>query len=93
MKVLVIGAGAREHALAWKLAQEADEVVLAPGNAGIAREFRCVAGDAFAVALAERPDLVVVGPEDPLIAGLADRLREEGLLVFGPGAEGARLEG
>ena len=92
MKVLVVGSGAREHALAWRLAQEADEVVVAPGNAGIARESRCVAGDAFEVALAERPDLVVVGPEDPLIAGLADRLRAEGLFVFGPGAEGARLE-
>ncbi len=93
MKVIVIGSGAREHALAWKLAQEADEVVVSPGNAGIAREFRCVAGDAFEVSRDERPDLVVVGPEDPLIAGVADGLREQGFLVFGPGAEGARLEG
>lgn len=93
MKVLVVGAGAREHALAWKLAQEADEVVVTPGNAGIAREHRCVAGDPFEIALTERPDLVVIGPEDPLIAGLADRLRAAGILVFGPGAEAARLEG
>ena len=93
MKVLIVGAGAREHALAWKIAQEAGEVVVTPGNAGIGREFRRVAGDPFDVALAERPDLVVVGPEDPLLAGLADRLRAEGILVFGPDAEGARLEG
>lgn len=93
MKVLIVGSGAREHALAWKLAEEAMDVLVAPGNAGIAREFRCVAGDAFEIAQREHPDIVVVGPEDPLIAGLADRLRAEGILVFGPGADGARLEG
>ncbi len=92
MKVLVVGSGAREHALAWRLAHEG-EVVVSPGNPGIALEHRCLPGDSESVARNERPDLVVIGPEDPLIAGLADRLRSEGFLVFGPGAEGARLEG
>ncbi len=98
MRALVVGSGGREHALAWKLAHEA-EVFCTPGNAGIAAEFETFdvkANDQEGlVALAKRlaVDLVVVGPEDPLIAGLADRLRAEGIAAYGPGAEGARLEG
>lgn len=98
MRILIVGSGGREHALAWKLAQEA-EVHVAPGNPGIAQvaQLHAVAAldlDGLA-SLAHRiqPDLVVVGPEDPLIAGLADRLRAEGFAVCGPGAEGAALEG
>lgn len=98
MKILLVGSGGREHALAWKLAQEA-EVIAAPGNPGIAKVARCAGvppGDQEAIvslALREAADLVVIGPEDPLIAGLADRIRDAGVACFGPGAEGARLEG
>ncbi len=92
MKVLVIGAGGREHSLCWKLAQEA-EVIALPGNSGIASVARLAAGDPVDVALAEGVDLAVVGPETPLIDGLADRLRSAGIATFGPGADGARLEG
>ncbi|MEM1449695.1 MAG: phosphoribosylamine--glycine ligase [Planctomycetota bacterium] len=100
IKVLVIGSGGREHALCWKIAQSplVDEVICAPGNAGIsgvARLARVDPNDADAVlalARAEAPGLVVIGPEDPLAAGLADRLRDAGFDVFGPGAEGAQLE-
>jgi phosphoribosylamine---glycine ligase len=92
MKILVVGGGGREHALAWKLAQEA-EVVATPGNPGIAEVARLVPGDPVDVAQAERVDLVVVGPEDPLVDGLADRLRAVGVPCFGPGAAGAQLEG
>ena len=100
MKVLVVGAGGREHAIAWALRRAASvsEVVVAPGNDGMVDVARVVGGgsdiDALvAVATRERPDLVVVGPEAPLTLGLADRLRAEGFDVFGPGAAGARLEG
>lgn len=101
MKVLVIGGGGREHALCWSLARAADvdEVVCAPGNAGIAKIARCAhvkPDDPSAVrALAEREhaDLVVVGPEAPLVAGVADALREAGIAVFGPSATAAQLEG
>lgn len=98
MRVLIIGGGGREHALAWKLSQEA-EVHAAPGNPGIRSVAEChpvpvTDFDGLSLlAYALQPHLVVIGPEDPLIAGLADRLREEGFSVFGPGAEGARLEG
>ncbi len=98
MKVLVIGSGGREHALAWKLSQEA-EVVCAPGNPGIAQDVETTPLDLktpqAAVDFAKnlKPNLVVVGPEDPLIAGLADRLRAAGLPTFGPNAANARLEG
>jgi phosphoribosylamine--glycine ligase len=98
MRVLVIGSGGREHALCWKLAQEA-EVHAAPGNPGIAEhcsthdvastDFDGLVGLAKGLAV----DLVVVGPEKPLIDGLADRLREAGIATFGPGEAGAQLEG
>ena len=100
MRVLLVGGGGREHALAWKLAQSPrlGRLVAAPGNPGIARHAECAAVrdneiDAL-VALAKREsvDLVVVGPELPLSLGLADRLREAGLAVFGPSQAAARLE-
>jgi phosphoribosylamine--glycine ligase len=101
LKILVVGSGGREHALCWKIAAspKVREVVCAPGNAGterVARNVAVAANDVDGLAqlcARERPDLVVVGPEDPLCAGLADRLRAQGLLVFGPGKDGARLEG
>lgn len=100
MKVLIVGAGGREHALAWAIARSprVDEVVVAPGNAGIARVARCVPGDVaslesmLAVIAAERPDLVVIGPELPLSLGLADALVARGVRVFGPSRAAAQLE-
>ncbi|MBC8064103.1 MAG: phosphoribosylamine--glycine ligase [Chlorobia bacterium] len=97
MRILVIGSGGREHALAWKLSQEA-EVIVAPGNAGIAEDAECVevrTGDSQGILDLCRSrfvDLVVVGPEDPLVAGLADFLRANGVAVYGPGKDGAQLE-
>lgn len=97
MRVLVVGSGGREHALAWKLAQEAD-VIVAPGNAGIAQELECIPipatdpGGLIALSKERGVDLVVVGPEDPLVDGLADALRLAGIAVFGPGRNGAQLE-
>ena len=103
MKVLVIGSGGREHALAWKLAQSprASEVLVAPGNAGTAREPGCrnvdVASTDIAglVALVEREgvSVTVVGPEAPLVAGVVDAFRARGHRVFGPTAAAAQLEG
>ena len=101
MKVLVVGGGGREHALCWKLKRSpsVSEVVCAPGNPGIAHDARCVAVGAedidrlVALAKTEQPDLVVVGPEVPLVAGLGNRLREEGFAVFGPDKAAAKLEG
>ncbi len=100
MKVLVIGGGGREHALVWALRRSArvDEVVCAPGNAGIAGLARCVALDVndvlatVAVAEAEMPGLVVIGPEAPLSLGVVDELQARGLRVFGPTREAAQLE-
>ncbi len=89
----MVGNGAREHALAHVMARTA-EVVVTPGNPGIAAAgLRCVAGDPFDLARSEAVDLVVIGPEQPLVDGLADRLRATGILAFGPGADGAQLEG
>ena len=101
MKVLVVGGGGREHALAWKIAksERVSEVIAAPGNAGMADVARCVAVGAEDVdalvdlARHESVGLVVVGPEAPLVAGLSNRLREEGIPVFGPSAKAAVLEG
>ena len=98
-RVLVVGSGGREHALAWKLAQspEVDEVFVAPGNDGMASVATLLPAreeDAWvAAARTHAVDLVVIGPEAPLVAGLADRMRAEGFDVFGPGAEAARIEG
>ena len=103
MKVLVIGAGGREHALAWKLAQSkrVSEVLVAPGNAGTATEAKCrnigvKAADIdglVALVRSENITLTVVGPEAPLVAGVVDRFRIEGLRIFGPTASAAQLEG
>lgn len=101
MKVLVIGGGGREHALCWKLKRSSSvsEVLCAPGNPGIAQDARCLnvnAGDIdglVELARHDRPQLVVIGPEIPLVAGLSDRLRAEGLSVFGPDRAAAELEG
>ncbi len=98
MKVLVLGGGGREHALCWMLARQHD-VLCAPGNAGIASvaDVRdCDPTDTAAVrelALREAVDLVVVGPEAPLVAGVVDTLTGAGVPVFGPTSEGARIEG
>jgi phosphoribosylamine--glycine ligase len=100
LRVLVVGSGGREHALCWKIAASplVREVVCAPGNAGtegVARNVGVSATDVeglVRLCQEERPELVVIGPEDPLALGLADTLRERGLLVFGPGRSGARLE-
>ena len=101
--VLVVGGGGREHALAWKLAQSerVARVLVAPGNAGTAREPRVenVAVGAedieglVALALERSVDLTVVGPEAPLVAGIADRFEAEGLRIFGPSTAAARVEG
>jgi phosphoribosylamine---glycine ligase len=101
VKVLVLGGGAREHALVRALVADpaVETVVCAPGNAGIARDVRTapldltVPGDAAALALSLAVDLVVVGPEGPLVAGVADAVRATGVACFGPSAEAARLEG
>ncbi|HKA15305.1 MAG TPA: phosphoribosylamine--glycine ligase [Myxococcota bacterium] len=102
MHILLVGSGGREHALAWKIARSplVSDLLAAPGSDAIAAQARCFPDVAAAdvpalVALAreQRVDLVVVGPEDPLVAGLADRLREAGIAVFGPSAAAARLEG
>jgi phosphoribosylamine--glycine ligase len=101
MRVLVVGGGGREHALAWKLRQSpsVDDVLVAPGNAGIAslaRRVPVAVDDVDRIVdLAEREDadLTVVGPEAPLVAGLADALVGRGRRVFGPSAAAARLEG
>src|SRR5690348_12423730 len=103
MKILVIGSGGREHALAWKLAQSSrvEEVIVAPGNAGTAREPRMRNVDVAAndlggllkLAQNERVDFTVVGPEAPLVAGVVDKFRAAGLRIFGPTAAAAQLEG
>jgi phosphoribosylamine--glycine ligase len=101
MRILLVGSGGREHALAWAIAASplCDKLFCAPGNAGIAAEAECVPigvdamEELVAFARAQRIDLVVVGPEAPLVAGLVDRLEAEGIAAFGPSAAAARLEG
>src|SRR6478735_9459821 len=100
MKILVIGSGAREHAIAWKLSRERDvtEVVCAPGNPGIATLARCVQADLtkpaelLAVARREAVDLTVVGPEGPLSLGIADLFHANDLAIVGPTRAAAALE-
>ena len=101
MRILLVGGGGREHALAWKMAQSplVEHMWAAPGNPGIARHARCLdlaVDDAEGLggfAVAHGVDLVVVGPEQPLVAGVADPLRARGLAVFGPSARAAAIEG
>ncbi|MDU9004857.1 phosphoribosylamine--glycine ligase [Sedimentitalea todarodis] len=100
MNILILGSGGREHSLAWAVMQnpKCDKLIVAPGNAGIAQIASCAALDiedgGAVVTFAEENaiDFVIVGPEAPLAAGVADRLREGGFLVFGPSAAAARLE-
>ncbi|WP_171207728.1 MULTISPECIES: phosphoribosylamine--glycine ligase [unclassified Ruegeria] len=100
MNILILGSGGREHSLAWAVMQnpKCDRLIVAPGNAGIAQISDCAALDiedgGAVVSFAEENaiDFVIVGPEAPLAAGVADRLRDAGVLVFGPSAEAARLE-
>src|ERR1700723_1043664 len=101
MKILVIGGGGREHALVWKLKQSlaVEKIWCAPGNGGILSDAECVAlntsslGEMVNLSERLRPDLTVIGPELPLVLGLADELRSRGFAVVGPGKEAARLEG
>src|SRR5215469_10245426 len=101
MRILLIGSGGREHALAWKIAASPllTRLWCAPGNAGIAREAECIALDvadhAAVIAFCRNNavDLVVVGPETPLAAGIVDDLAAAGIKAFGPGRQAAQLEG
>ena len=103
MRILIVGAGAREHALAWKCAssEHVAEVIVAPGNAGPAMEARVRNADVAAMdipalvtlARAERIDLTIIGPEAPLVAGIVDAFAAAGLKCFGPRAAAAQLEG
>lgn len=101
MKILIIGGGGREHALAWKLRQspQVEHIWCAPGNGGISEDAECIEanlGDIAALAnLAEKlkADLTVVGPEQPLVLGIADEFAKRGLPIVGPSREAARLEG
>src|SRR5918992_2906042 len=101
MRVLLLGSGGRESALAWALDRSASvsELVVAPGNAGIAAFATVVdtdpvdSGKVVALAGELRPDLVVIGPEAPLVAGVGGAVRETGVPVFGPDSAAARIEG
>ncbi|MED5579387.1 MAG: phosphoribosylamine--glycine ligase [Nitrospinota bacterium] len=100
MKILIVGSGGREHAIAWKLGQSENvtEIICAPGNAGthkIARNINIQAQDIKSIlqlSLEEKPDLVVIGPEVPLSLGLADLLQKNEILVFGPNQKAAEIE-
>src|SRR6202034_2900507 len=103
MRLLVIGSGGREHALAWKCAASArvSEVIVAPGNAGTATEPKVRNANVpaedipalIALALAEKVDLTIVGPEGPLVAGIVDEFTARGLKCFGPNKVPSQLEG
>lgn len=101
MKLLLIGSGGREHALAWKLAQskKVEKIFVAPGNGGTAIENKCEninitdIDELVQFAKKENIDLTVVGPEDPLTKGIVNKFKQQGLKIFGPAENGARLEG
>ncbi len=101
MKILVVGSGGREHALAWKLAQSpaVDQVYCVPGNAGISRDAQCLAGDILSpkemadLAKQVGAEVTVVGPEAPLVAGIVDEFRARNLAIIGPTRAAAQLEG
>ena len=103
MKILIIGGGGREHALAWKIAQSprVEKVFVAPGNAGTARESKCEnvavqaedVGGLLKFAQGNKIDLTIVGPEIPLVLGVVDRFKAAGLRCFGPTKAAAQLEG
>ena len=101
MKVLIVGSGGREHAIAWKVAKSArvDKIYCAPGNAGIAEFAECVPIGAMefdkmaAFAKEHQVDLTVIGMDDPLVGGIVDVFEKEGLRVFGPRKNAAILEG
>ena len=101
MKILIVGSGGREHAIAWKIAQspKADKIYCAPGNAGIAQIAECVNIGAMefeklvAFAKEKEIDLTIVGMDDPLVGGIVDAFEAEGLRVFGPRKNAAILEG
>ncbi|HSE93811.1 MAG TPA: phosphoribosylamine--glycine ligase [Methylomirabilota bacterium] len=101
MKVLLVGSGGREHALAWKIAQSplVERLYAAPGNPGIGRVATCIPipvdahDDLLRLAVSEGIDFAIVGPEAPLVGGLADRFAESGILALGPQLKAARLEG
>ncbi|MEO0140358.1 MAG: phosphoribosylamine--glycine ligase [candidate division WOR-3 bacterium] len=100
MKVLLVGSGGREHAIAWKIAQSPllEELIMAPGNPGMSRLGRCVPippvniPELVALAHAEKVDLVVVGPENPIALGITNRLEKLGIPVFAPRSDAAQLE-
>ena len=100
MNILILGSGGREHALAWAVMQnpKCDKLIVAPGNAGIAKIATCASfdiensADVIAFAESEAMDFVIIGPEAPLAAGVSDDLREAGFLVFGPSKAAAQLE-
>lgn len=101
MKILLVGSGGREHALAWKLGKSprVDKIYVAPGNGGTAKEDKCENIDIISIdellkfAKENKVDLTVVGPEEPLINGIVDAFKGEGLKIFGPDKAGAMLEG
>ena len=101
MKILLIGSGGREHALAWKIAKNdrVEKIFVAPGNGGTAIEAKCENIDItdidelLSFAIGESIDLTIVGPEDPLTKGIVDKFKEKGLKIFGPSKRAARLEG
>src|ERR1039458_9715465 len=101
MRLLVLGSGGREHALAWKLheSQHMEELYCAPGNAGIAQEAECLPVDLsqpkaiLQVAMQIHADLTIVGPEAPLVAGVVDEFEKQHLAIVGPSKAASRLEG
>ncbi len=99
MKILVVGSGGREHAIVWSLVRKGHQVYCAPGNGGIFQQAECVDIEPLNIrelvrfVKKQRFDLTIVGPEAPLVAGLADEMRQHRLAVFGPSAQAATLEG